>query len=656
MKKTSFEDALILNAIRLTRFFVRLLPIGVSLAGARGIGRLVYWTSSRRRIAYKNLRMVFAQEKSSRELKRIALASVENLVMSGVEMLRIPELTPELVKKHFRIEGKENFEPYVKKGQGIIFLTGHFGSWELLNIVSGLEGYPMAALARVQKHPRSDAYLNSLRVSKGSQVIHKGMPIREILRALKLGRIVGILSDQDGGRNGCFVDFFNRLSSTPSGAAAFSLRTGAPIFPAFIVREKDFFHRVVVEKPIEIPDASVPVEEAERRILQKFADALEKHVRRHPEQWLWAHRRWKSSPDRNVVILSDGKSGHLNQSLALYDAVCRERQAHGFPVDRIQKKIIQIRYKSVFLKKCWKALGLLFGGCPPFGERLLRRVLMDESANEVIKSYADIVISCGSSLTEINLWMKKENLAKSMVAMSPKPFTRRFDAVVVPRHDRVPEAKNIFETDGALSPWGQEEMKREAQKLEKELGLSRVGKYLGILVGGDASSGLKFEETLFKSWVHEWRRAALSCNATLLLTTSRRTPAWADRILKETFLDRALCPILVIANEVNRPGVVAGILGLSDVVVVSGESMSMISEAVFSGKPVIVFSPWEKALFKRKYKDALNTFERKGVVFRSTPEGFKEILKQQLSRSVNASATLLESVDSALSQAAKRML
>ena len=654
-KKISYEDALILNAIRVARFFMGVLPVSVSMAAARGLGRLVYLTSKRRSTAYKNLRMVFAGQKTRREMKRIARGSMENLAMSGMDLLRIPSMTRAYVEKHILIEGAEKFKPYFERGQGIIFLTGHFGSWELLNIAGGLMGYPMVALARIQKHPRSDAYLNSLRASKGSQVIHKGMPVREILRALRRGQIVGILSDQDGGKTGTFVNFFGRLSSTPSGAATFALRTGAAIFPAFITREKNHHHRIEVEGPLALPDPSLSPEEGESFLLQQFADALEKKIRLAPEQWLWAHRRWKSSPDRTVVILSDGKPGHLNQSLALFEALKRERAAQGFPAECFQKKTVEVRFRSPWSKKCWKALSFLFWGRPPFGEHLLQWALAPECAREVRGTYADIVVSCGSSLTEINLWMKRENLAKSMVVMDPKPFARQFDAVIVPRHDRVAPAGNIFETDGALPSWDREERAREGEKLKTELKLPE-GKRLGLLVGGDAGPGLKFDEGLFTLWTKEIQNSAARLDVAVLATTSRRTPSWADAEMKRVFSDKQQCPLLVIANEANRTGVVAAILDLSDVIVVTGESMSMISEAAFSGKPVIVFSPWKKAAFKRKYEEALELLEKKGAVVRAMPENFSEILQQQMVRGLDASASLAEgSDDLVLSRAAKKV-
>jgi lauroyl/myristoyl acyltransferase len=152
-------------------------------------------------------------------------------------------------------------------------------------------GYQMAVLAKEQKHRRADEFLNKLRSSKGTQVIYKGMAVREILRSLKRGQIVGMLSDQDGGKKGVFVRFFGRMSSSPAGVATFAMRTDTPIFPVFIFREGLNRHRVEVEGPLNKPSSGTE-EEQERIILQQFSEILEQKIRQAPDQWLWAHRRW----------------------------------------------------------------------------------------------------------------------------------------------------------------------------------------------------------------------------------------------------------------------------------------------------------------------------------------------------------------------------
>jgi mitochondrial fission protein ELM1 len=464
-------------------------------------------------------------------------------------------------------------------------------------------------------------------------VIHKGMPIREILRALKNGRIVGMLSDQDGGRNGTFVDFFNRLSSTPSGVAAFALKTGAPIFPAFVFREGSVKHRIEIEGPLEFPDPSLPPEEAERFLLQQFARILESKIRKAPDQWLWAHRRWKSTPDRTVVILSDGKTGHLNQSLAVLDAIREERRRLALPEERLHVKTIEVAFRSEFRKDLLRAFHFIFRRSPG---RLLKAVLTPDCARRIQGAYADIVISCGSSLVDVNLWLKRENQARSLVVMKPSVLdTRHFDAVIAPRHDGLKASENVFLTDGALSAIDARTMEVEAKKLAQELELTDRRRKIGLLVGGDTEA-LRFEPYAFERILADLERVSAEEAALVLATSSRRTPAWAETLLKNSFGANKRCPLLLIANERNRPGVVGGILGLSDLVMVSAESISMVSEAVESGKRVLVFLPAPKQKLKRKYREFLKGLERADRIALVTADNAYAVLKKEIGRALPA--------------------
>ena len=653
MKTTLFEDALILSAIRLARWSVKCLPGDVCLVLARGVGTVVYVFSKRRRIAYKNLRMAFAGEKSLKELRRLALRSFQNLAMAGAEMLRIPDMTNEYIESHYRIEGREHFEPFVREKKGVILLTGHFGSWELLNIAGAMLGYPLVVFARAQKHPRSDAYLNQLRTYRGCQVIYKGTPIREILRALKKGKMVGILSDQDGGRSGRFVNFFNRLSSTPPGAAAFSLHTGAPIFPVYIVREHGGIHRIVIEPAIRLDQGSLSREESERRILQQFADVLERAIRRWPEQWLWAHRRWKSSPERKVVVLSDGKAGHLKQSLVVLDAMRRERESRGVGAEHFWSCVVEVRYRSDFRKKCWKTAGILFRGNPPFAGSWLSWALTPECARQVQNTYADVVVSCGASAVEVNLWMKKENGAKSVVVMAPRVSSEAFDAIIVPKHDKLKAAENVFLTDGALTRLSLTELTDAGAALARRLGVSPDEKFIGLLIGGDTAE-LQFDPIIFERWMLSILNFARHTDAQILVTTSRRTPPWAEQSLKQLFGDITRCPLLVIANEANRDDILPGILGLSAVVLVSAESMSMVSEAVASGKRALVFHPCRRARFKRKYTRLLERWEKEHKIEWCDADGVAQGL-ERTAAGLKARENQAEETERALLEAARRV-
>lgn len=626
-KKILLEDALILNFTKALRALAHALPPRVSLAVARGVGGVIHALSKRRKIAYKNLRAAFAGEKSRAEMHRIARLSVQNLAMSAVELLRFPDMNEAYIRRHMSIVGAEKFEPVLRQGRGIIFLTAHFGNWEILSIASGLVGYPMMALARVQKHPRSDAYLNSLRSSQGSRIAYKGMNVREILKSLKGGGIVGMLSDQDGGRNGTFVHFFDRLSSSPSGVATFALRTGAPIYPVFDFRESPTNHHVEVEGPLALPDPSADPEEAERFILQQFADMLEAKIRRSPEQWLWAHRRWKSTPDRSVVILSDKKSGHVNQSLAAARAIQAHMDSRPGPRGRLRTTTIEVAYRSGTAKKMLDLAALVTRGHLPFKHAWLKHCLSAECYRAVMGAYADIVVSCGSSTAAVNLLAAEENQARSLVIMKPSFGTGAFDAAVVPQHDGVAAADNIFITEKALSVITEDVIEKEAAKLAREIGDG--GKKIGVLLGGDTDA-LRFEREKLETAVDGIRRVLRDAPARVLVTTSRRTPAWAETLLKRMFADRNECPLLVLANEANREGAVAGILGLSDIVVVSGESISMVSEALSSGKPVIVFLPADEKKIKPKLREFIERLVRQKRVLSVSPDELYGCLRVQL--------------------------
>ncbi len=646
MKKTLSEDALILKVGRFARLFVHTVPFRLSINIARWIGRGIYYTHKRRHIAYRNLRAVFAGQKSRAEMKAIARRSMENLAMCMAELLRLPDFTKEYAHDNFSLQGAEKIDTALKEGKGAIFLSAHFGNWELSMGIGSFFGYNFTGLAREQKHPRSNEFLNALRISQGGQVIQKGMPIRELLRALKQGKIVAMMSDQDGGKTGTFVKFFGRLSSSPKGVATFAARTGAPVFPVFIIRENGGLkHRVVVEEPIRVPDLTLSDEEIEKQVLQQYSKVLEEKIHQSPDQWLWAHRRWKSTPDRFVLVLSDKKAGHLNQSLAVVEAIRRERRTKGIAEEQLHLNTLEIEFKSPVRKKILDILCVITQGHLPFKPFLLRYVLSDACYQKVMATYADIVISTGSSLLGANLLVSDENRARSAVVMKPFFSADRFDAVIVPKHDKIKHSENVFVTPTALSAMSPEDLQSQARKISEKFGISGAKEKIGVLIGGDTDR-LFFDRSLLGGWLGDLESLAGNSGAQILLTTSRRTPSWADQLVKETLEKKSWCPFLVIANEANYPGSVAGIMGLSDRLMVSGESMSMISEAVLSGKPVTVFLPFKKTALKPKHLEFLERLEKQGAISIAVSD----------KRNQSMSHVLLTQTEEALSQAVLRLI
>jgi KDO2-lipid IV(A) lauroyltransferase len=124
-------------------------------------------------------------------------------------------------------------------------------------------------------------------------LIEMGVAARGVIKAVKQGRMVCMLSDQDAGSDGVIVDFLGRPASTPKGPAAFAIKTGTPLACGFIVRE-GARQRIILTPPIEFT-SSGNKENDIKNLTQGYTSLIEQYVREHPDHWFWPHRRWKST-------------------------------------------------------------------------------------------------------------------------------------------------------------------------------------------------------------------------------------------------------------------------------------------------------------------------------------------------------------------------
>ena len=189
-------------------------------------------------------------------------------------------------------EGEERVRAAYAHGQGVLFVTGHFGFWELQAMVHALRLRPMAVMARALDNPALNALLERIRTRTGNSVIYRQGTIRRVMRPLQAGEGVGILIDQHIlGRDAIYVDFFDRPAATTSAVAALALRTGAPVVPLFALPlgGGPLSHGLRASGRAAAADSAEPIQE----FTQRCTDVLEMYVRRHPELWLWMHRRWR---------------------------------------------------------------------------------------------------------------------------------------------------------------------------------------------------------------------------------------------------------------------------------------------------------------------------------------------------------------------------
>lgn len=580
----------------IARFFNILLtslPVGAALAIGRLFGSLAYIVNyNRAKVAYANMRAAFGGEKSPSEIRQIVKGLYRNFGQTLVEIVRIPSINKSYMDKYIEVSGFGNFTDALKKRRGVIYLTGHFGNWELCSITSALRDFPLFVLAREQKMTRLNNLLNMARESKGCKVIKKGMATREIYEHLERNGIVGILSDQDAGKKSAFVNFFGRPTSSPRGAFALARKTQSIIIPAFAVRINAAYHKIYIESPIEVSNEG-DGDANELEAMQKFASLLESYIRKYPAQWLWLHKRWKSTPLRKVVILSDGKKGHLNQSLSVFEKVKESRREFGYSEIDTEMKIIEVGYKTPSRRILAAILSPVTAPFCLWRARLLEYCLTPECYEEIKKTYADIVISCGSITAPVNVLFSRENCSKSAVIMKPSLISsRNFDIVIIPEHDRPSRRENIVKTKGMPSLISPKKIESDLRALERMMKLGSK-KNIGLFIGGD-NKNYSIDASLVKQVVENVIGAALELGADILVTTSRRTSDEVSRLLKANLGGNNRTKLLIIANERNPEWAVGGILGASSVVVVSGESTSMLSEAANSGRYVIAFRPHKK--------------------------------------------------------------
>jgi len=273
------------------------LPRPLSRALAITLAQAVYWLYPRlRRVGMRNLEIAFP-EKSLRERRRILRGTFTSLGRQLAEFCLFPRYSRENASRVILYDGFENFDAARRRGKGVIFLTAHFGGWELSSFFHCLSGHPLHIVVRPLDNPYLNGLVERYRTLHGASSFGKLDFARGLISAMRAGESVGILMDQNVmPEGGVFVDFFGTAACTAAGPARVALRTDAAVLPTFTVWDAQIGrYRLRFEPALELirtgnDDSDVATNTA------RFTKAIESYARRYPEQWLWVHRRWKTRP------------------------------------------------------------------------------------------------------------------------------------------------------------------------------------------------------------------------------------------------------------------------------------------------------------------------------------------------------------------------
>ena len=192
------------------------------------------------------------------------------------------------------MNGLEHYREAISRGKGVLSIVAHFGNWELMTIAVPFLLKPMHIVYRPLDNPLLDNLFEHVRTMHGNTLIPKGGSGKRVVELLRENHIIGILSDQNVSvREGVFVDFFGRPACSGVGLAVMALRSGAPIIPAFMARQKSGKYKLILKPVVEVSRTG----DYERDLLentQRFTRIVEEVVREYPDQWFWIHQRWKT--------------------------------------------------------------------------------------------------------------------------------------------------------------------------------------------------------------------------------------------------------------------------------------------------------------------------------------------------------------------------
>ncbi len=248
-----------------------------------------------RQVGMFNLRIAFP-DWMDRQRRRVLFGEFLNLGRMLADFAHFPDLNRENIERLIIYDGFENYDEARKKGKGVIFLTAHFGNWELGSFAHGVYGYPCNFVVREMDNALMDELINRYRCGSGGRAIEKKEFGRQVLRAFERNEAVGILMDQNMlAGEGTFVDFFGLPASTTTGPARVARRTGAPVILGLVIWDSKLkkyrlrFDRIDWIKCLD-PEEEIVANTA------NFTRHIEGYIRRYPDQWLWVHRRWKTRP------------------------------------------------------------------------------------------------------------------------------------------------------------------------------------------------------------------------------------------------------------------------------------------------------------------------------------------------------------------------
>jgi KDO2-lipid IV(A) lauroyltransferase len=296
-KRSLLVDSLVYLAVRFVVCVLQALPYGWCMRLADGLAWVAYRVDRRHRlVADENLRLAFPglDDRRRDEVVRAVYRHFIGLVVTLVFLPR--RFHPTTWKRYIAFSHPRELLAVMLSGRPLMFVTGHFGNWELGGFLLGVVGFRTWSVARRLDNPLLHRFVESFRGRRGQAILDKSEDYEKILDVLRTGGTLATLGDQDAGPKGLFVDFFGRPASTHKAMAVMALEFRTPVVVMGVAKVGEPMRHCLLLEDIILPEEYDDQPGAVKSMTVRITEAIERLARRHPEQYFWLHRRWKHQP------------------------------------------------------------------------------------------------------------------------------------------------------------------------------------------------------------------------------------------------------------------------------------------------------------------------------------------------------------------------
>jgi KDO2-lipid IV(A) lauroyltransferase len=288
-------DAMYWGLYKFFSFLLKILPFFILKKLMYALAWFAYKVSKKHRQRIStHLDIAFKATYSAKKKEQIGINAFMNLLDTVFGIMRRDGMKKEKVLENIIFEGSEILQKYKDEGKNFILITGHYGNWELLSQSIAIAfDLRLVGVGRKMDSPMIDKILKKNREQFNVEMIYKKGALKESMRVIKEGKVLGILTDQAIRPNQSIeVTFFNQRATHTPLASILSRKFDLDLIPAYISTEDYHFYKVKIYEPIK--SLKTDNQEEDLAILtQKQATLTEEVIKQDPKQWFWMHRRWK---------------------------------------------------------------------------------------------------------------------------------------------------------------------------------------------------------------------------------------------------------------------------------------------------------------------------------------------------------------------------